>query len=137
MQAHPYLFFNGRCEEALAFYGKALDAEVVDLMRYSDAPADNGQCAIPPERLQKVMHASVRVGQTTLFASDGYHDGELDFRGFALTIAASGEPDARRMFDALAEGGQVATPLAKTFFASLFGMVTDRYGVMWMLMVRP
>ncbi|OWT56138.1 VOC family protein [Candidimonas nitroreducens] len=138
MQLHPYLFFNGRCDEALAFYGKALGAEVVDLMRYKDAPAggDGDQCPSSAGRLEKVMHATVRIGETTLFVSDGNEDGGPQFRGFGLTLQASDEAEARRLFDALAEGGQVTVPLGPTFFAQSFGMVADRYGMLWLIIVR-
>ncbi|MBV6306988.1 VOC family protein [Candidimonas humi] len=144
MQLHPYLFFNGRCDEALAFYGKALDAEIVDLMRYKDAPApaDAGQgsssaaCPSMAGRLEKVMHATVRIGDTVLFASDGNEDGGPQFRGFGITIEAAGQAEARRFFDALADGGQVTMPLGPTFFAESFGMVADRYGVLWLIIVH-
>lgn len=137
MQLHPYLFFNGRCDEALAFYGKALGAEVVDLMRYKDAPPDSGQCPMSAERLEKVMHATVRIGETTLFVSDGNEDNGPQFRGFGLTIDAADEAEARRRFDALADGGQVTMPLGRTFFAESFGMVADRYGMLWLIIARP
>ena len=141
MQLHPYLFFNGRCDEALAFYGKALGAEIVDLMRYKDAPvgdapADGGQCPSVAGRLEKVMHATVRIGETVLFASDGNEDSGPQFGGFGLTIQAADEAEARCMFDALADGGQVRMPLGPTFFAESFGMVADRYGVLWLIIVH-
>jgi PhnB protein len=142
MQLHPYLFFNGRCDEALAFYGKALGAEVVDLMRYKDAPADGGQgsssaeCPSSADRLEKVMHATVRIGETVLFASDGNDDSGPQFRGFGLALQAADQAEARRRFDALADGGQVTMPLGPTFFAESFGMVADRYGVLWLIIAR-
>lgn len=136
MQLQPYLFFNGRCDEALAFYGKALGAEVVDLMRFKDAPAGDGLCPSSAERLEKVMHATVRIGDTVLLASDGNEDNGPQFRGFGLTIDAADEAEARRLFDALADGGQVTMPLGRTFFAESFGMVADRYGVLWLIIAR-
>lgn len=137
MQLHPYLFFNGRCDEALAFYGKALGAEVVDLMRYKDAPSGGEQCPSFAERLEKVMHATVRVGETVFFVSDGNEDSGPQFRGFGLTIEVANEAEARQRFDALADGGQVTMPLGPTFFAESFGMVADRYGMQWLIISRP
>jgi len=129
----PYLFFEGRCEEALDFYGKALGAEVEMVSRFKDAP-DTGMCG--PGSENKVMHASFRIGETQVFASDGRCAGKPNFQGFSLSITAPGEADAKRMFAALADGGQVQMPLDKTFFAPWFGMVTDRFGVLWMVIVQ-
>jgi PhnB protein len=130
MQVQPYLFFEGRCEEALGFYRRALGAEVLMLMRYGESPdaAAHGQA-------DKVMHASLRVGETTVFVSDGRCSGEPSFQGFSLSISATDEAEAERVFASLAEGGQVQMPLAATFFSSRFGMVADRFGVLWMVMV--
>ena len=130
----PYLFFAGRCEEALAFYRTALGAEVEMLMRYSECPEPP-----PPGRLQagfenKVMHASFRVRGVPLMASDGCSD-TTKFDGFRLALTVPAEADARKAFDALAEGGSVQMPLTKTFWSPCYGMVTDRFNVGWMVMV--
>jgi PhnB protein len=129
----PYLFFDGRCQEALEFYGKTLDAEVTALMRYKDNP-DPNPCAsgIDPD---KVMHANFRIGDTQVMASDGRCEGKPSFQGFALSLTVSDEVEADRRFAALAKGGQVQVPLAKTFFSPRFGMVSDRFGVCWMVIV--
>ena len=128
----PYLFFNGRCEEALEFYRKALGAEVTTLMRYKESP-DPAMC--PPGAGEKVMHSNFHIGKNTLMASDGRCEGRPNFEGFSLTISVPNEGDAERFFAALADGGQVQMPLDKTFFSPRFGMVADRFGVSWMIMV--
>lgn len=129
----PYLFFEGRCEEALEFYREALGAEVEMLMRYKESPEKPAGEPVPGE---KVMHASFRIGQTTLMASDGRCSGKAEFNGFSLSITVPAEADADRLFAALENGGKVMMPLTKTFFAPRFGMVTDRFGVNWMILVR-
>ena len=130
----PYLNFDGRAEEAIEFYRDVLGAEVTLLMRFKENP-DSGACASSDG--EKVMHASLRIGDTTVMASDGRCLGQTEFKGISLSITASSDADAERIFDALAEGGQVQMPLAKTFFSSRFGMVADRFGVSWMIVVAP
>jgi PhnB protein len=137
MQVQPYLFFDGRCEEALEFYKNALGAEVTRLMRYKDSPEPHSPGCVPPGAENKVMHASFRVGETNVMASDGRCLGKPSFQGFALSLAAANEAEAERLFAAVAEGGQVQMPLTKTFFSSRFGMVADRFGVSWMIIVAP
>ena len=133
MNIEPYLFFEGRCEEALDFYRKALGAEIGMLMRFKESPEPTG-CA--PGSENKVMHASFRVGGTTIMASDGHCGGKPSFQGFSLSITAGTEAEAGKLFAALAEGGQVQMPLAKTFYSPSFGMVADKFGVSWMVIVR-
>jgi PhnB protein len=135
VQLQPYLFFNGRCEEAVEFYRKALGAEVTMLMRYKDSPEPPVPGMIPPGAENKVMHMSLRIGDTTILASDGHCQGQPAFQGFALSLTVAKDADADRVFTALADGGRVQMPLAKTFFSSRFGMVTDRFGVLWMTYV--
>jgi PhnB protein len=134
MQVQPYLFFDGRCEEAIAFYRGALGAEVTMLMRFKDSPEPQ-QCPVPPGAEDKVMHASLRIGETTVMASDGRCEGRPSFQGFSLSLSVPDEAEAERLFGALADGGQVQMPLTRTFFASRFGMVADRFGVSWMIHV--
>ena len=134
MQIQPYLFFEGRCQEAVDFYRRAVGAEVTALMRYKESP-DPGM--IQPGSEDKVMHASFRVGETTVMASDGRCGGAPSFQGFALSLSVSKESEAERLFGALVEGGQVIMPLTKTFFSPRFGMTTDRFGVSWMVYVAP
>jgi PhnB protein len=129
----PYLFFDGRCAAALEFYRKALDAEVTALIRFKDSP-DPTMCQ-PGIDPNKVMHANFQVGQTQVMASDGRCEAKPSFQGFALSLTVSNEADADRRFAALADGGQVQMPLAKTFFSPRFGMVADRFGVSWMILV--
>jgi len=130
VKVEPYLFFEGRCDEALEFYRKTLGAEVTALMRYKDNP-DPG--ASPHGAEDKVMHANVRIGETTLMASDGMCGGQPDFKGFALSLTVTDEAEADRVFGALSDGGQVQMPLARTFFSPRFGMVADRFGVLWII----
>jgi PhnB protein len=133
----PYLFFNGRCEEALEFYKRSLGAEVTALMRFKDAPEPHqpGMCA--PGSENKVMHASFRVGDDTIMASDGRCEGRPSFEGFSLSLTVPDAAEAERLFAALGKGGQVQMPLAKTFFSKSFGMVADPFGVSWMVYVAP
>jgi PhnB protein len=134
MQVQPYLFFDGRCEEAVEYYGKALGAEVTALMHFKEGP---DQAMVPPGAGDKVMHASFRVGDTTVMASDGRCLGQPSFQGFSLALTPVNEAEAERLFAALADGGQVQMPLAKTFFSPRFGMVADRFGVSWMIVAAP
>lgn len=136
MQVQPYLFFDGRCEEAIEFYRQALGAEVTMLMRFKDNPEPQPGMT-PPGAENKVMHASLRIGESTVMASDGECHGQASFQGFALSLSASNEAEADRLFTALAEGGQIQMPLTKTFFSPRFGMVADRFGVSWMVIVMP
>ena len=133
-QVQPYLFFEGRCQEALEFYRKALGAEVTALMRYKDSP---DQTMVQPGSEDKVMHASLRIGETTLMASDGRCGGQPSFQGFALSLTVATEAEAERLFAAIVDGGQVIMPLTTTFFSPRFGMTTDRFGVSWMVYVAP
>ena len=136
MAMHPYLFFNGRCEEAIDFYRTALGAEVSMLMRFDDS-SEPTMMPLPPGSGQKIMHAALRVRGADLMASDGMCGGNAHFDGFSLSITATDAADARQVFDALADGGQVMMPLGKTFFSPCFGMVKDRFGVGWMVIVDP
>ena len=135
MQVQPYLFFDGRCEEAIGFYREAIGAKVEMLMRMKDSPEPPQPGMCPPGSENKVMHAALRVGETTVMASDGRCLGKPSFQGFSLSLNAKDEPDAKRLFNALAAGGQVQMPLGKTFFSPCFGMVADRFGVSWMVIV--
>lgn len=130
----PYLFFDGRCDEAIEFYRKALGAEVIMLMRFKESP-DPSMCA--PGSLDKVMHAAIKIGNNMVLLSDGRCTGKPDFQGFALSVSVSTEAEAERAFTALGEGGQVEMPLTKTFFSPRFGMLSDRFGVHWMVIVQP
>lgn len=128
----PYLFFSGRCEEALELYRSALGAEVEMLMRYKDSPEQPPEGMLSEGFQDKVMHCSFRVGTTVLMASDGCGEAEA-FSGFSLSVTLPDEAAARRAFDALAEGGKVTMPLGKTFWSPCFGMLTDRFGLGWMV----
>jgi PhnB protein len=132
MKVQPYVFFDGKCDEALEFYQRAIGAKVNAVMRWKEAP---DQSMITPGQENKVMHSEFQVGETAILASDGRCMGKPSFQGFALTITADNDADAKRIFNALGDGGQVQMPLEKTFFASLFGMVADRFGVGWMVIV--
>ncbi|HEX4129303.1 MAG TPA: VOC family protein [Pirellulales bacterium] len=132
MHITPYLHFEGRCDEAIEFYGKAVGAEVKMLMRFKDAP---DQSMISHGNKEKVMHAELRIGDSTVLVSDGRCQTPPKFQGFSLATTVKSEAEADKCYNALADGGQPLMPLAKTFFSPRFGMVTDRFGVMWMVMV--
>lgn len=134
MQVQPYLFFDGRCEEAVNFYREALGVEVTAMMRFKESPEPQPGM-IPPGSEEKIMHASFKIGETEVMASDGNCAGRPSFQGFSLTLTAPDEAKADQLFAALAKGGQVQMPMAKTFFAPRFGMVADRFGVSWMIIV--
>ncbi len=135
MFVEPYLFFDGRCEEAIEFYRSALGAEVEMLMRFKESP-EPSQMELPPGSEDKVMHSSFRVGNTRVMASDGMCQGKPSFQGISLSITVADMAEAERRFNALAEGGQVQQPLIQTFFSPGFGMVQDRFGVSWMIVVE-
>jgi PhnB protein len=137
MHVQPYLFFDGRCEEAVEFYRKTLGAEVTMLMRFQDSPEPLQPGMVPPGSEHKVMHTSLRIGETTVMASDGPCGGRPSFQGFSLSLTVPDEAAAERLFAALADGGQVQMPLTTTFFSPRFGMVADRFGVSWMVNVAP
>ena len=137
MNVQPYLFFDGRCEEALEFYRGALGAEVTMLMRNNESPEPPPPGMVPPGSEKKILHASFRIGETTLMASDGHCQGKPEFKGFSLSITVASEAEADRVFAALGNGGHVQMPLSKTFFSPRFGMVADRFGVGWMVIVGP
>ena len=131
----PYLFFGGRCEEAIEFYKSALGASVQMLMRFNESPEP--QPEMPECFHDKVMHASIQIGGATVMLSDGQCEGNPNFEGFSLSIAVADEAEAARVFAALGEGGLVTMPLEKTFWAPKFGMLQDRFGVGWMVSVMP
>ncbi len=135
MLIQPYLFFDGRCEEALDFYRRAVGADVEMLMRYRESPDPPPPGMVPPGSEDKVMHASLRIGDTVVMASDGCNAGRPSFQGFSLSLSVGDEAEADRVFAALSDGGQVQMPLGTTFFSPRFGMLTDRFGVGWMVIV--
>ncbi|MBV8036517.1 VOC family protein [Roseateles sp.] len=133
MKIDPYLFFEGRCEEAMAFYQQALGARVEFMMRYSESPEPPPPGMLPPGSEHKIMHASLHIGGALVMMSDGMCSGSPSFKGFSLSLDCPEADAAREAFAALAGGGHVRMPLAKTFWAPLFGMVEDRFGVSWMV----
>jgi len=136
MQVQPYLFFDGRCVEAIEFYKKTLSAKVDMMLRFKDSPEPHSPGMIPPGSDNKIMHAALRIGETTVMASDGRCTGQPNFKGFSLSLNARNEAEADKMFAALGDGGQVQMPLGKTFFSPRFGIVADRFGVGWMIIVH-
>lgn len=139
MRLQPYLFFDGHCDEAAEFYCSALGAEVIGRMQFKDGPepTQDSMCQPGDMDMDKVMHMSIRIGDTEIMASDGRCSGQPNFQGFSLSLTASDGAEAERLFMSLADGGQVQMPLGKTFFSSHFGMVADRFGVLWMILVAP
>jgi len=135
MLVQSYLFFDGRCEEAIEFYKRALGAKVEMLMRFKDSPEPAQPGMVPPGAENKVMHSSFRIGDSVVMASDGRCMGKPSFQGFSLSISVPNQAEADRVFAALGDGGQVQMPLTKTFFSPKFGMVADKFGVSWMVIV--
>jgi PhnB protein len=133
MNVKPYLNFEGRCEEALEFYKKAVGAKIEMLMRCKDAPEPN---QTKPGLENKILHSSFTIGDSTIMATDGYNQNKPNFNGISLALAASNEGEAKRLFDALADGGQVRMTLTKTFFSPTFGMLADKFGVPWMVVAE-
>lgn len=131
----PYLMFNGRCDEAIEFYKKAIGAKVEMLMRFNEAPEGPPPGMLPPGHEKKVMHSSLKIGQSIVMASDGCHASGLEFKGFSLSLAVATEAEADRYFAALSEGGKVTMPLAQTFWSPKFGMLEDKFGIGWMVIV--
>lgn len=132
MQLQPYLFFNGRCEEALEFYKKALGAQIVMMMRMKESPEPHPSGMLPPGSENKIMHAQIAIGDAHFMASDGRASGDVHFQGFTLSLAYPDEAGAQKAFAALAKHGRVDMPIGKTFWSPCFGMVTDQFGVQWM-----
>ena len=133
MFVQPYLFFNGRCEEAVTFYEAALGAKLLFKMRYNESPEPPQPGMVPAGFEDKIMHCSFKVGSTTIMASDGCTPRESEFKGFNLSIGVATEADAERIFNALAEGGNPYMPLTKTFWSPKFGMLADKFGINWMV----
>jgi PhnB protein len=134
MPIQPYLMFNGRCEEAIDFYKKALGAQAQMVLRFKEAP---DQSMITPGMDEKIMHAALNIGDGVVLMSDGMCTGQQAFEGFSLSFTVADEAEAQRRFNALADGGQVRMPLGKTFFSPSFGVVADKFGVGWMVYVEP
>lgn len=132
---NPYLFFGGRCQEALDFYREAVGAEIGLVMRFDQSPDPVPAGMLAPGFESKVMHCEFKVGDTAVLASDGTSEGDGGFHGFSLALTLHDEAAARRAFDALAAGGKVLMPLTRTFWSPLYGMLHDRFGVHWMVML--
>lgn len=130
MRAEPYLFFQGRCAEAFEFYKEALGAKIDAVVRHGDMPGS------PPESKDKVMHAAMRIGDSTVLASDGRGNEGTTFSGFSISLQVGDDAEAERLFAALANGGAVQVPMMSTPFASRFGMVADRFGMPWMIVTQ-
>ena len=137
MKVQPYLFFDGRCEEALEFYKGALGAEMIMLMRFKESPDPVPPGMIGPGSENKIMHSCIRIGETEVMASDGRCTGKPAFQGVSLSLEVPSEAEADRLFNALGEGGQVQMPIGKTFFSPKFGIVADQFGVSWMIITSP
>lgn len=134
MQVQPYLFFDGRCEEAVEFYKKTVGAKVEMMMRFKENPEPQPGMT-PPGAEEKIMHGCIKIGDSSVMVSDGRCGGATKFDGFALSFNASDEAEAEKLFAAIGDGGQVVMPMGKTFFSPRFGMVADRFGVVWMVIV--
>ncbi len=137
MAIQPYMFFNGRCEEAIKYYEKALGAKVLMLMRFKDNPDKPPPQVVSPDLDEKIMHASIEIAGSELMMSDGMGGGEQAFKGISLSLGVSKASDVDRYFNALAADGTTEMPLSKTFFAERFGCVRDKFGVSWMIIAAP
>lgn len=137
MQVQPYLSFEGRAEEAIEFYKKAVGAKVTMLMRNKESPDKPPPGMLPPGSEQKIMHSALTIGDSVVMATDGRVSGKPKFDGISLSLTAKDDAEAKKLFNNLAEGGQVTMPLNKTFFASSFGMLNDKFGVSWMVIAGP
>jgi PhnB protein len=135
MSVQTYLQFNGRCEEALAYYRETLGAEVMEIIRFKDVP--EAAAGAPAGTEDKVLHACFRVAGTHLMASDGMCGGDAAFAGFSLTLTSSTDEETERLFTSIAREGNVVMPLSPSFFSSQFGVVTDRYGLSWTFVTQP
>ena len=135
MNVQAYLMFNGRTEEAIDFYKKAVGAEVTMLMRFREAPDQPPPGMVPEGWDDKIMHSSFKIGDAELMASDGCQSDAAGFNGISLALSLASPEEAETKFAALAEGGKVTMPLTKTFFSPAFGTLTDRFGVSWMIVV--
>jgi PhnB protein len=133
MKVEALISFGGRCEEALEFYKEAVGAEVTALMRWKESP--DAPFKPPPGYEEKIMHANFRIDQTQLMADDGLGNEAAEFKGVTLAIEVADDAEAKRVFTALGEGGHVNMPLAKTFWTSSFGHLTDKFGVPWIVNV--
>jgi PhnB protein len=136
MNTYPYLNFEGKCEEAITFYKKAIGAEVVMLMRHGESPEAAPPGMLPPGSENKVMHAEIQIGQSKMMMTDGTCKGTASFNGITINITVDAESEADPLFNSLADGGKITMPLCKTFFAKRFGMLIDRFGLPWMVYVK-
>ena len=137
MIVQPYICFEGRCEEAIEFYKRAVGAKVEMLLRMNQNPEPQPGCQPPAGCENKIMHSQLRIGDTVIMASDGRCQGKAAFQGMCLSLTVADDAEAKRVFGALGEGGQVDMPLARTFFSSSFGTLKDRFGVTWMVLAQP
>ncbi|MFM0321344.1 VOC family protein [Caballeronia glebae] len=133
MQLDTYIFYHGDCAAALELYQAAFGAQIATLLRFRDAP-DGGNA--PPDWADKIMHGVFFVGDRAIMVSDGQHgQPHKSYSGFTMSITADDAQSGERAFNLLAEGGSVLTPWQSTFWTQGFGMLTDRFGVPWLINV--
>jgi PhnB protein len=130
MRMTPYLSFKGDCEAAFKFYERCLGGQLGAIFRYAGTPLAN---QVPPEWSDKVMHGSLNVGDQVVMGGDVAPDRYEEPKGFSMSLHIKSTADAERVFHELAEGGRVVMPLEKTFWAALFGMLVDRFGIPWLI----
>ncbi len=136
MAVLAYLDFDGKCEEALQFYCQTFGAEIKALMRFEQSPEPAPEGMMPPNTGHKVMHSELKIGDSVVMASDCHCSGNPKFQGISLTYSSPSTATIEKVFAGLSAGGKVEMPLSKTFWSPLFGTVTDRYGVTWMVMAE-
>lgn len=137
MEIQPYLFFNGQCDQAIAYYTEILGAQLIEKHTYADAPpgSSSPDCPTPPSHL--IMHAMLKIGDSIVLVSDGRGEGAMKFDGFFLTLLVHDVQQGRKLHQAILNQGKELMPYMPTFYSPGFGMVTDRFGVGWMIYTKP
>ena len=130
MQMNPYLSFNGRCEEAFNFYQQCLGGEIGAIFRYAGTPMSG---EVPADWQEKIMHGSITIGEQVLMAADVAPERYEEPKGFSLSLQIKSTAEAERIFRELSSNGRVVVPLEKTFWAALFGVLVDPFGISWLI----
>ena len=130
MHINPYLIFDGRCEEAFRFYEKCFKGKIIAMLTHKGTPAE---AHVPAAWIDKILHARLDIGDQVLMASDAPPGRYEKPAGFSVSLQVKDPAEAERLFNALAEKGEIRMPLEKTFWSPRFGMLVDRFGIPWMI----